>query len=114
MVDNKAPKTALGLDENIEGLLCYVLGWVTGIAFLLLEKKNKFVRFHAVQSLVTFLALFVVATVAGIIPFFGWVISILIAPLGLIIWILLMYKAFKGERFKLPLVGDFAERQANK
>ena len=114
MEENKPSKTSLGLEENIAGLLCYVLGWVTGIVFLVLEKENKFVRFHAMQSLVTFLGLFVIAIVAGFIPFIGWIISILIAPLGLILWLLLMYKAFKGERFKLPIVGDFAEKQISK
>lgn len=114
MEEKKTSKTSLGLEENIEGLLCYVLGWVTGILFLVLEKENKFVRFHAMQSLVTFLGLFVIAVVIGWVPFIGWIISILIAPLGLILWLLLMYKAFKGERFKLPVVGDFAEKQISK
>ncbi len=107
-------KTSLGLDENIEGLLCYVLGWITGIVFLVLEKENKFVKFHAMQSLVTFLVLFVVSLVIGMIPFVGVIISPLIGLLGLILWILLMYTAFKGERFKLPIVGNFAEKQINK
>ncbi len=107
-------KTSLGLDENIEGCLCYVLGWITGIVFLVLEKENKFVKFHAMQSLVTFLVLFVVSLVIGMIPFVGVIISPLIGLLGLILWILLMYTAFKGERFKLPIVGDFAEKQISK
>jgi uncharacterized membrane protein len=107
-------KTILGISENIEGLLCYVLGFITGIAFLVLEKENKFVRFHAMQSLATFLPLWVILIVVGVIPFIGPIISILITPLGLILWILLMYKAFKGERFKLPVVGDFAEQQISK
>ncbi|MCL0102682.1 DUF4870 domain-containing protein [Dehalococcoidia bacterium] len=107
-------KTALGLDENIAGLLCYVLGWITGIIFLVLEKENKFVRFHAMQSLATFLALFAISMVSGWIPVIGWIISVLIAPLGFILWILLMYKAYKGERFKLPIAGDFAEKQISK
>ena len=50
-------KTSLGIDQNLAGLLCYVVGWVTGIVFLILEGKNKFVRFHAVQSIVVFGAL---------------------------------------------------------
>jgi len=80
-------KTALGLDENIEGLLCYALGWISGILFLVLKKENKFVRFHAMQSLATFLTLFVIVTVLGWIPIIGWIISILIGPLGLILWL---------------------------
>ena len=114
MENNKTTKTALGLDENIAGLLCYVLGWITGIIFLVLEKENKFVRFHAIQSLATFLTLFLIVTVIGWIPIIGWIISILITPLGLILWLLLMYKAYKGERFKLPIAGDFAEKQISK
>lgn len=69
-MENKS-KTALGIDENIEGLLCYVLGFITGILFLVLEKDNKFVRFHAMQSIVTFLAFFVVSMVIGFIPILG-------------------------------------------
>jgi uncharacterized membrane protein len=110
----KKGKTALGLDENIEGLLCYVLGFITGIVFLVIEKENKFVRFHAMQSLATFLPLWVVSIVIGWIPFLGLIILPLIGILGLILWLLLMYKAFKGERFKLPVIGDFVEQQINK
>jgi uncharacterized membrane protein len=107
-------KTALGIDENIEGLLCYVLGWITGIVFLVLEKENKFVRFHAMQSLGTFLVLFIILVIIGMIPFIGWVISILISIFMLILWLFLMYKAFKGERYKLPIVGEFSEKQIGK
>jgi uncharacterized membrane protein len=104
-------KTALGIDENIEGLLCYVLGFITGILFLVLEKDNKFVRFHAMQSIVTFLAFFVISMVIGIIPILGWILSGLIGLVGLILWLLLMFKAFQGEMYKLPIAGDFAEKQ---
>lgn len=103
--------TALGVQENIAGLLCYVAGFITGIVFLVLEKENKFVRFHAMQSLVTFLALFVISIVGGFIPLVGWLISLLITPVGLVLWILLMYKAYQGQKFKLPVIGDFAEKQ---
>ena len=104
-------KTALGIDENIEGLLCYLLGFITGILFLILEKENKFVRFHAMQSTVTFVVLFVISMVLWSIPIIGWVISPLISLLSLILWILLMYKAYQGEVYKLPIVGDLAEKQ---
>lgn len=97
-------KTSMGLEENIAGLLCYVLGWVTGIVFLVLEKENKFVRFHAMQSLVTFLPLSLIASI-------GWVISSLVGILALILWLILMFKAYQGEMYKLPIVGDFAEKQ---
>jgi uncharacterized membrane protein len=107
-------KTILGIGENVEALLCYVLGFITGIVFLALEKENKFVRFHAMQSLATFLPLWVISIVVGWIPFLGLIILSLIGVLGLILWIFLMYKAFNGEKFKLPIVGDFAEQQIGK
>jgi len=106
-----ASKTALGIDENIEGLLCYVLGFITGILFLVLEKDNKFVRFHAMQSIVTFLALFVISMVIGIIPVLGWMLSGLLGLVGLVLWLLLMFKAYQGEMYKLPIAGDLAEKQ---
>jgi uncharacterized membrane protein len=104
-------KTALGIDENMEGLLCYVLGFITGILFLVLEKDNKFVRYHAMQSIITFLALFVISMVVGIIPFLGRILSGLIGLVALILWLLLMLKAYQGEMYKLPIAGDFAEKQ---
>lgn len=110
MENSYRSKTSLGIDENIEGLLCYVLGWVTGIVFLVLEKSNRFVRFHAVQSLATFGAITVASMIFGVIPYFGWLISTLLWLISLLLWIILMFKALKGEWFKLPLAGDFAER----
>ncbi|MEF8941462.1 MAG: DUF4870 domain-containing protein [Desulfohalobiaceae bacterium] len=105
--------TVLGIDENIESLLCYVLGWLTGIVFLLLEKENLFVRFHAMQSLVVFLALFIISLIIGVIPIIG-LLSPIIFLLSVILWILLMFKAFQGEKYKLPWAGEFAENQVYK
>ncbi len=107
-------KTVLGVDENVEALLTYVLGWVTGIAFLFLEKDNKFVRFHAMQSVATFLILFLASISLAYLPFIGALFSLIIGPISLVLWILLMVKAFQGQTFKLPLVGDFAEKQVGK
>ena len=104
-------KTTLGIEENVEGLLCYVLGFLTGIVFWVLEKENKLVRFHAMQSIVVFLALFIISIVAGVIPIIGTLISIIIFPVSIILWILLMVKAYQGEKYKLPWVGNFAEQQ---
>ncbi|MFO7816053.1 MAG: DUF4870 domain-containing protein [Halanaerobiales bacterium] len=103
--------TVLGIEENLEAVLCYLGAWITGIIFLVVEKENKFVRFHAMQSLVTFVALFVVGMIASIIPLIGGIISILISPLGIILWLFMMYKAYQGEMYKLPYVGDFSEEQ---
>ncbi|MFZ3382948.1 MAG: DUF4870 domain-containing protein [Candidatus Methanoperedens sp.] len=106
-------KTALGIDENIEGLLCYFLGFITGILFLVLEKDNKFVRFHAMQSIVISVVFIVISVIIGMIPIIGWVLSPLIGLVGLILWLLLMFKAYKGEKYKLPIAGDFAEKQVS-
>ncbi|MCX5813811.1 MAG: DUF4870 domain-containing protein [Proteobacteria bacterium] len=104
MEEDCKSKTSLGIDENIEGLLCYLLGWITGIAFLILEKSNRFVRFHAMQSLVTFSFITVASMFLGAIPYLGWLISVLLLLTGLLLWIVLMIKALKGEWFKLPIV----------
>ncbi len=104
-------KTALGIQEHLEALLCYVLGWLTGLLFLLLEKDNQFVRFHAMQSLVVFLGLSILGFLSGVVPIIGPLIAPLILPVWLVLWVLLMFKAYQGERYKLPWIGDFAERQ---
>lgn len=106
-------KSTMSMEPNIAGALCYLVGFITGIIFLLLEKENRFVRFHAMQSIVTYGFFFVLGFVLSFIPIIGWLISLLLAPLGFIMWILLMYKAYQGEMFKLPVVGDFAEQQIN-
>jgi uncharacterized membrane protein len=107
-------KTELGLEENIEGLLCYVLIWVSGLVMLLIEKKNKFVRFHAIQSIVVFLPLYLIGMIFATIPFIGGMISYLIYTIILILWIVLMIKAYQGEKFKIPIAGDIAEKQIKK
>lgn len=106
-----AAKTALGMEENLEGTLCYVLGFVSGVFFLLTEKENKYVKFHAIQSILTSAALFVLAIVAAMVPFIGWLVLILLGPVSIILWIVLMYKAYMGEYFKLPFIGDICEKQ---
>ena len=103
-------KTSTELDENVAGLLCYVLGWISGLVFFLIEKKNKFVRFHALQSIIVFGVLTLASIVLGWIPFIGWVISSLISVLAIVLWILLMVKAYQGEKYKLPWAGNLAEK----
>jgi uncharacterized membrane protein len=104
-MENKPVKTALGLEENIESALCYAGIWVTGILFFLLEKDNKNVRFHALQSLIVFLGLSVLTYIIGRFSFFGYLLWLA----TILLWILLMVKAYQGERFKLPRIGDFVE-----
>ncbi len=117
-------KTSTGITANVAGLLCYLLGWVTGLIFFLIEKENKFVRFHALQSIILFGGLTVLQIALGIITgifaaiglaFFAPIFSIvtgLIALLAFILWIVLMVKAYQGELFKLPVAGDIAEKNA--
>jgi len=105
-------KSSTGLDENVAGLLCYVLGWVSGLVFFLLEQENKFVRFHAIQSILVFGTITVASIVLGWIPFIGVVFSVLIGVLGFALWIILMIKAYQGAKFKLPWSGDLAEKWA--
>jgi len=105
-------KTSTGMEQNLEGLLCYVLGWVTGIIFLLLEKENKFVRFHAIQSIVVFGAYTVISIILGFIPIIGWIINVLLGIAAFIFWIVLMVKAYQGQMYKLPVAGDIAERNS--
>jgi uncharacterized membrane protein len=120
-------KATFGLDENVASAACYVLGWLTGIIFFLMEKDNKTVRFHAMQSVLTFLPLTILYWIISMIfsmMFFGagmygaygmWgilsLITTLIAIVMLILWLVLMFKAYQGEKFKVPIVGDIAENQ---
>ena len=90
-------------EQNIKGALAYLLGFVTGIFFLLTEKENEYIRFHAVQSTLVFGVLFIL----NFVPFLGF----FILPFALVLWIFLMYKAYSGEKYKLPFIGDFAEQQ---
>ena len=110
-------KTSTGLTENVAGLLCYILGWVSGLVFVLIEQENKFVRFHAVQSIVTFGGITIVSialSILGIIPYLGVVFNIvewIIGVLAFVLWIVLMVKAYQGTKYKLPWAGDFAEKR---
>jgi uncharacterized membrane protein len=97
-----------GLAPNVAALLSYLLGFITGIIFLVIEKEDRFVRFHAMQSTLTFGGLFVI-NVLTFIPVLGWMIQLLLWPVSVILWILLMVKAYQKENFKLPIVGDLAE-----
>jgi uncharacterized membrane protein len=105
-------KTSTGMEQNLEGLLCYILGWVTGIIFLLMEKDNKFVRFHAIQSIVVFGAYTVLAIILGFIPVVGWIINLLLGIAAFIFWIILMVKAYNGQIYKLPVAGGIAEKNS--
>ncbi|SFJ76357.1 Uncharacterized membrane protein [Halobacillus dabanensis] len=107
-------KSSTGLDENVGGVLAYLLGFISGIVFLLIEKENETVRFHAMQSIILFGSFFVLGFVVNFIPIIGLLVSLLIAPVTLILWIVLMVKAYQGERYHLPITGKLAEQQLEK
>jgi uncharacterized membrane protein len=107
-------ESSTGLSANVAGLLCYVLGWVTGIIFVVLEKKSTFVKFHAWQSIMTFGVLTVAYLILGWIPFAGWILAILIGILMFVLWIILIIQAGTGKMWKVPWAGNWAEKQASK
>jgi len=88
--------------------LCYLLGFVTGVLFLILEPRNRYVRFHAIQSVLFFGTLFVLRWILFFIPYYGIMASVILALLGLFVWIFMMVKAYGGEMYKLPFVGEIA------
>jgi uncharacterized membrane protein len=113
------------LAENVAGLLCYVLGWITGLIFFLTDKR-PFVRFHAAQSIVVFGSLMIIRIIIGMMFVtsglagigtglsLGIILSGLVSIVGLILWILLMIKAYQGERYRLPIAAEFADKLAGK
>ena len=116
---------AAGLEENLACALCYVLGLLTGILFLVLApyNQNRLIRFHAFQSIflnIAWIAIYIVLSIISIallpIPFVGAMLSIVLhlgAFLGFfILWLMLMYKAYNRERWVLPFIGPLAEKQA--
>lgn len=105
-------KSSTGLDANVAAALSYLVGFLTGIVFLLIEKESKFVRFHAMQSTLVFVAIFAISIVLGAIPIIGWALYPILMLASLILWLVLLFKAFQGEKFKLPIVGDIAEQKA--
>lgn len=117
--------TSMGMQANVAAGLSYVLGWITGLIFFLGEKQNRFVRFHAMQSILLYVSLtvlyIVIDVLATALAFSGFgfllvLLGLLIWLVGLggfILWIVLMINAFQGKYFKLPIVGDYAEKFAN-
>jgi uncharacterized membrane protein len=129
----QAGKSSTGLDENIAALLSYVFGWVSGLIFFLIEKDSRLVRFHAMQSLlfnvlfaVVGIALWIVlfvfflivsqvstglAAILSIVSVLVWLVFIIAIVAG---WVLCLVKAFQGQYFKLPVIGNFAEKFSTK
>jgi len=122
-------KSSTGLDENVAALLSYIFGWVSGLIFFLIEKDSRLVRFHAMQSIL----LNVVAIILGIGLWIVWgvvtlilsqVSDVLASLVGIVLWLLIvafylamllavilcLVKAYQKQYFKLPVIGNFAEK----
>ena len=108
-MDKDLGNTSTGMKANLAALLCYIpfIALIAAIVFLIIEKENKFVRFHALQSIFLSAVLFILS----IIPFVN-LLMVVILPLSLTLYIILMIKSYQGEKMKLPGVGDLAEKHA--
>lgn len=115
-----APAAVGGLTDNVAGALAYVT-IIPAIVFLVMEpyNRNRFIRFHSFQCIIGAVAwacLWIALGIVVRIPFFGW-LTILVWPLislgGFVIWLIVVLKAYQGQKFKLPVIGDIAEKQAN-
>lgn len=122
VVGEKKP-TALGLEENIAGLLCYIFAPVIAIIFFIMEKDNRFVRFHAMQAIIITLIMVAVGIGLGIftailsvikLGFIGGLLStifwLIVGPLTFFLAVFLIYQAYQGKMFKVPVVGNMAEK----
>jgi len=106
-------KTTVGMDANLAAALSYVFGWVSGLIFFLLEKENKFLRFHAMQSILFAASWTVILIVLGITVVGAFLIPI-VGLIFFVVWIVLIITSFSGEQFKLPVIGDMAEKYSSK
>ena len=102
--------TSTGLDENIAGMLAYILTWVSGIVFLILEPNNKYVRFHALQSILVFGIISLAMAIFSWIPVFNVIIYIVGGVLMFVLWVILMVKASQGQKYQVKWAGPLAEK----
>ncbi|WP_138495043.1 DUF4870 domain-containing protein [Paenibacillus pinistramenti] len=104
-------RSSTGLPEHLAAFLCHLIPFAGGIAFLFIEKRSRFVLFHALQSVLLFGGLIVGHTAAGFIPVLGLLLAPLLSLLGVVLWIALIAASLQRKWLKLPWIGDFAERQ---
>lgn len=105
------PETSLGVSQNVAAALAYVLGWISGVIVLVLEKDNQHVRFHAMQSIAVFVPLTIISFAASYMPVIGGLVGWLLPIATFIIWILLIVTAAQGKELKLPYISEFAKNQ---
>lgn len=120
-MSTSSTSSTTGLPDNLAGALTYLLGPVTGIVFLVWEKQSRFVRFHAMQSLLVGVVLIILNgafrilhAVLEAIPFIGWLFSLglalVVALASLVLWLALMSAAYRGQEWELPIVGAEARK----
>jgi uncharacterized membrane protein len=106
-----SPQSGTRLDAHLAAALSYSLGAITGIIFLLLDKDRPFVRFHALQAVVFSIVASILALMLLAMPLVGGLLYVAAIVTAVVIWIRLMFKALRGERYKLPYLGEFVEQQ---
>jgi uncharacterized membrane protein len=104
-------RSSLGMSENVAGLLAYLFGWISGLIIFLIERESQFVRFHALQSLIFFGSLTLIISIFGRIPIVGVFIAIVGGITSFVFWIMGMVRAYAGELYRFPIVGDIAASQ---
>lgn len=119
-------KSSVGdLDGNVAALLAYVATCLSGLVFYMLEKENRFVRFHAMQAIMlggaAIVLMIILGTVWTIAAYISWILGSLVGLVCaliwlvvLVAWVMCMVKAYQGQQFKLPIIGDIAENMINK
>ena len=118
-----AGKSSTGLDANVAALLAYLFSWVSGLIFLVVEKENRFVRFHAMQSVLlgaaALLCFFALSVMTSMMAFVSVTLAAIFGMLGSLIGlaffaitIVCMIKAYQGQQFRLPIIGDLAAKNA--
>ena len=116
-----AASSSTGLAPNVAGALAYVLGAITGVVFFVIEKENRFVRFHAAQSIAVSLLFIVVSiglsVLSGVlvfVPILGWIVAFLLsvglAVAAFVLWVLLMWRAYQGREWEVPIAGGIARK----
>jgi uncharacterized membrane protein len=118
------PSAPTGSNDNVMGAVAYIT-IIPAILFLLLEpyNKNRFIRFHAFQCIFFALGAFalsignmILSIILGFVPVVGWVISLILAfgvPIAILVaWLIMVVKAYQGQEFRMPVIGNFAAKQA--
>ena len=122
-------KSSTGLDENVASLIAYLAGWVSGLIFFLIEKSSRLVRFHAMQSIlfnvvvgVVWIVIVIIVSIlvlilgqvsnalAGIVSLLSVLLYLLAGVGTLILWVMCLIKAYQGQMYKLPIIGEYAEK----